>query len=104
MNNNTMVPYIISQFGYHVPAFVVYMVAFVLSLVFMRRALIPSILTLLGIAVLVIATFAVIGAQAYLLQNRGQGWLTTVAFIGNCARAIGLSLLIAAQRGSRRIV
>ena len=94
--NNSIVPYLISQLGYHVPTLLVYMVAFVLSIVFMRRALLPSILTLLGIAVLFIATFAVMVIQAYLIQSRNTGWFTTVGIGGNCVRAIGLSLMVAA--------
>jgi predicted membrane protein len=100
--NNSIVPYMITQLGYQVPALLVYMVAFVLSIVFMRRALLASILTLLGIAVLVITTFALLVAQAYLIQSRNQGWMTTVGIGGNCLRASGLSLLVAAIFVGRR--
>ncbi len=96
MNNNSIVPYMITQLGYQVPALLVYMFAFVLSLVFMRRALLPSILTLLGIAVLVLATFSVMVIQAYLIQSSNPQWLITVGVGGNCVRAIGLSVLVAA--------
>jgi predicted membrane protein len=96
MMNNSIVPYMITQLGYQAPGLLVYMVAFVLSLVFMRRALLPSILTLLGIAVLVITTFALMVIQAYLIQNNNPRWLTSVGVGGNCIRAIGLSLLVAA--------
>ena len=94
--NNSVVPFMISQLGYHVPTLLVYMVAFVLSLVFMRRALLPSILTLLGIAVLVITTFAITVIQAYLIQNNNLRWLTAVGVGGSCIGAIGQSLLVAA--------
>ena len=100
--NNSIVPYLISQLGYHLPAMVVYMVAFVLSLVFMRRALLPSILTLLGLAVLLFTTFASTILQAYLIQNSNYRWLSAVGIGGCCFHAIGLSLLVAAIFVGRR--
>ncbi len=102
MNNNSIVPYMITQLGYQVPALLVYMFAFVLSLVFMRRALLPSILTLLGIAVLVLATFVGTVIQAYLIQNNNYKWLTAVGIGGSCFHAIGLALLVAAIFVGRR--
>ncbi len=100
--NNSILQNMIMWLGYQVPELLVYMVAFVLSLVFMRRALLPSILTLLGIAVLVITTFAAMVLQAYLIQYRNLGWMTTVGIGSSCVRAIGLSLLVAAIFVGRR--
>jgi hypothetical protein len=97
--------YVLSQLGYQAPALLVYLVAFALALVFMGRALVPSILCLVGVGVLVLTTIAMTVVQAYLLQSRqddGRGaaeitrLMGIVGFVGGGVRAIGLSLLIAA--------
>ena len=98
MNNNGFA-YLISQIGYQAPMLLVYFVAFVLALVFMGRASLPSILTLLGVAVLVLTTFSLVAIQAYLMQFRGVNYaqmMGIVSFFGGCARALGHSLLVAA--------
>jgi hypothetical protein len=41
--------YLLSQLGYQAPMLLVYLVAFVLALVFMRRASFSCILTLIGV-------------------------------------------------------
>ena len=104
MNNNG-VAHLISQIGYQAPMLLVYFVAFVLALVFMGRASLPSILTLLGVAVLVLTTFSVTVIQAYLIQFRGGNFAQMfgiVSIAGSCARALGHSLLVAAIFVGRR--
>ena len=91
--------FLLTQLGYHVPALIVYVLAFILALVYMGRASAPSILTLAGVAVLVVTTIGVAVAQAWLMdsqQTHGRdpaefGMLMKILGIGgSCARAIGL--------------
>ena len=60
--------YLLSQLGYLAPALVVYLVAFVLAFVYMKRAPGPSTLALVGSSVLILATIAGAAAQAYLIE------------------------------------
>ena len=98
MNNNSL-PFLFLQIVYHAPMLLVYLVAFVLALVFMGRATVPSILTLLGLAVLLSTTIAMTVIPAYLIQSRGANVATMMSFVrivGGCAHALGQSLLVAA--------
>jgi hypothetical protein len=105
--------FLMSQLGYQAPALLVYLVAFVLALVFMGRAPTPSVLTMIGVGVLVIATVGVAVAQAWLLDNRQANdrdpaefarLMGVVGMAGSCVRAIGLGLLVAAIFVGRRAV
>ena len=108
---NAAISYLTSQLGYQAPMLLVYLVAFVLALVFMGRASLPSMLTLCGVVVLVITTFAVAAMQAYMIQSRQDGgrggadyamMMNVVSIGGSCVRALGLSLLVAAIFVGRR--
>ena len=100
--------YLLSQFGYHAPALLVYLVAFVLALVYRGRAPLPSVLTLAGEGLLVATTLAVALVQAWLLdsfQAVGRDVslpMALVTIVGSCARAVGLGLLVAAIFVGRR--
>lgn len=96
--------YWLSQLGYSAPFLVVYLVAFVLALVYRKRAPRASTLTLAGVAILVFSTLAGFAMQAYLFHSMTTGqhvaWTSQMmgiaGFAATCARAAGLSLLVAA--------
>ena len=102
--NNTA-GFLISQIVYLAPTLLVYLAAFVLALVFMGRAPLPSALTLLGLAVLLLTTITMAVIPAYLIQSRGANLAVTmsiVRFIGSCSHALGQSFLVAAIFVGRR--
>jgi hypothetical protein len=102
--------FLLSQLGYQAPAMVVYLVAFILALVYMRRASTASILTLIGVSILVVAMIGVAGVQAWLIDSRQPNdrefarRMGVVGVAGSCVRAIGLGLLVAAVFVGRRAV
>jgi hypothetical protein len=103
--------YLLMQLSYQAPTLLVFSVAFVLALVYMRRASKPSILTLSGVGVLVVAAIGVAVIQASLVDSRQSGdrgdaeftrLMEIVGIAGSGARAVGLGLLIAAIFVGRR--
>lgn len=103
--------YLLSQLGFQAPALFVYLVAFILALVYMRRASIPCILTLVGVGILVITTLGMAVMQAYLIESRqvygGDSerfalLMGSIGLAGSCVRAAGLLFLVAAIFVGRR--
>ena len=93
--------YWMSQLVHSFPGLVVYLIAFVLALTYIRRAYLPSVLTMAGVAVLVLTTIAMSGVQAYLMQAKHSPaqiveQMYVVSIAGSCVRAVGLSLLVGA--------
>jgi hypothetical protein len=103
--------YLLSQLGFQAPALFVYLVAFILALVYMRRASIPCILTLVGVGILVITTLGMAVTQAYLIESRqvygGDSerfarLMGSIGLAGSYVRAAGLLFLVAAIFVGRR--
>jgi hypothetical protein len=103
--------YLFSQLGYHAPALLVYLIAFILALVFVGRAKMPCLLTFVGVGVLVATTLGVAVYQASLLDaihTEGRDHaefarrMPIVGVVGSCARAVGLGFLVAAIFVGRR--
>jgi len=103
--------YLLSQLGYQAPALLVYLVAFILALVYMRRASIPCILTLVGVGILVITTLGMAVMQASLIDSRqvyGGDFervarlMGSIALAGSYVRAAGLLFFVAAIFVGRR--
>ena len=102
--SSTGTVYLLTQLGYSAPSLIVYGVAFVLALVYRRRAPRASTLTLSGVGVLVCGTIAGIASSAYLVHSMsaGPGPASSLLFMGvinfsiNCLRAAGLLLLVVA--------
>ena len=103
--------YLLSQLGFQAPALFVYLVAFILALVYMRRASIPCILTLVGVGILVITTLGMAVMQASLIDSRqvygGDServarLMGSIALAGSYVRAAGLLFLVAAIFVGRR--
>jgi hypothetical protein len=103
--------YLLSQLGYQAPALLVYLVAFILALVYMRRASIPCILTLVGVGILVITTLGMAVMQASLVDSRqvygGDSerfarLMGIIGLAGSYVRAAGLLFLVAAIFVGRR--
>ena len=103
--------YLLSQLGYQAPSLLVYLVAFILALVYMRRASIPCILTLVGIGILVITTLGMAVMQASLIDSRqvygGDSerfarLMGSIGLAGSYVRAAGLLFLVAAIFVGRR--
>ena len=103
--------YLLSQLGYQAPALLVYLVAFILALVYMRRASIPCTLTLVGVGILVITTLGMAVMQASLVDSRqvygGDSerfarLMGIIGLAGSYVRAAGLLFLVAAIFVGRR--
>ena len=103
--------YLLSQLGYQAPALLVYLVAFILALVYMRRASIPCILTLVGVGILVITTLGMAVMQASLIDSRqvygGDSerfarLMGSIGLAGSYVRAAGLLFFVAAIFVGRR--
>jgi hypothetical protein len=92
--------YFLSQLGYQGPVLFVYLVAGYFSIMYMNRARLPSMLTLIGVIILLATTFGVTGAQFYLLNNRSDSsfpqLFQIINLIGSCMRAVGIGLFVAA--------
>jgi hypothetical protein len=90
---------LITQLGYNAPALFVYLIAFILALVFMGRAAIPCILTLVGVGILVLTTLGLAVVQAWLIDTRPTQFVRLMQIIGiagSVLRAVGLGVLVAA--------
>lgn len=104
--------FMLSQIGYQLPALVVYLVAGAAALMFLGRARVPSLLTLAGVGVLLLAAIGVTGLQAYLFHSFQQGQrdpatygrlMQSIGITGSVVRAAGLLLLVAAIFVDRRV-
>jgi len=109
--DESVFPELLGRLAYHVPVLLVYLVALVLALVFMRRAALASTLTLAGVAILAVSSIAVSVIQMLLIHSRHDGghsvahlgrMLTVVGVAGSCLHAVGRSLLVAAIFVGRR--
>jgi hypothetical protein len=85
-------------------------VAFVRALVFMRRAPVPCILTMVGAGIMVAATIGGAVVQALLRESRDLYWSDSADFARimyraslavNCVRSLGLWLLVGAILAGR---
>lgn len=102
--------FLLQQLGYQVPTLLVCLAAFVLTLVFVRRAPVPSLLALAGVAVLAFTALGLAVVQAFLIDARGDGlnpetfaWrMRALGIGGSIARALGLAFLVAAVFVGRR--
>ena len=103
--------YLLTQLGYQAPALLVYLVAFILALVYMRRASMPCILTLVGVGILVITTLGMAVMQASLFDSRqAYGGNSeriaqlsgSIGLAGSYVRAVGLFFLVVAIFVDRR--
>ena len=92
--------YFLSQLGNQGPVLFVYLVAGYFSIMYMSRARLPSMLTLIGVIILLATTFGVTAANSYLLVNRTDASIPQlfhiISVVGSCMRAVGLGLLVAA--------
>jgi hypothetical protein len=105
--------FLLSQLGYQAPSLLVYLVAFILAVVYRGRASTASVLTLIGVAILVVTTIGVAVSQAWLVDTRQDAAydqaefarrMSVVGIAGSCGRAVGLGLLVAAIFVGRRAV
>ena len=90
-----------SQLGSAGPVLFVYLVAGYFAIMYLERARLPSLLTLIGVIILLATFFGQSAANAYLIINRTDGssvpqWFATVNIASSCLRAVGQSLLVAA--------
>jgi len=92
--------YFLSAIGSQGPVLFVYLVAGYFSIIYMSRAKLPSMLTLIGVIILLATTFGVTAAQSYLLVNRTDATIPQlfqiITVVGGCMRAVGLGLFVAA--------
>lgn len=103
--NREATTYLLSQLGSQVPAMLVLAIATVLAFVFLRRAFLASVMTLAGVAVMVVTKIGIAMVQANLIESRPSGggdaeefgrMMAMIGFTGACAHAVGLALLVAA--------
>ena len=93
------ISFLMTQLIYLAPALLVYCIALILAVMYMNRATLPSVLTLLGIGILVFTTIVGLAIQASLIESRPDNFARVsqiVGVAGSCFRAIGLGVLIAA--------
>jgi hypothetical protein len=109
--SESIFPQLAQQLVCQSPVFLVYLVAFVLALVYLRKAPLASTLTLVGVVVLVASGLAVGVIQMLLIQSHRGGsqgavnlgqMVTLVSMVGCGFHAIGLALLVAAVFVGRR--
>lgn len=103
--NSANVNYIAQQLIYQGPLLLVAVSGFLLSLVFMRRYRWPSVLTLLGALILLIATVAVVAAQIYFSTQESPGptidastrlLQAAIVIVGSLLRGVGVGLILVA--------
>ncbi len=92
--------FFLSQLGSSGPVLFVYLVAGYFAIMYMERARLPSLLTLIGVIILLVTFFGQSAANAYLIVNRKDTsyaqMIAIVTFVSSCLRAVGQSLLVAA--------
>ena len=90
------VSYLISQFAYQIPAVLVYVVALVLAVVYLKRCLIPSIMTLVAVGILLSTMVVFTVIQVHLIQSQQYRLSSYLGFFATLTRAVGNMLLVAA--------
>lgn len=94
-----------SRLSYQGPVIFVYLVAGYFSIMYMSRARLPSMLTLIGVIILLVTTFGVLALQFYMnlnmnLNRTDSSWLDNsfemISYVSGFMRAVGLGLLVAA--------
>ncbi len=92
--------FFLSQLGSSGPVLFVYLVAGYFAIMYMERARLPSLLTLIGVIILLVTFFGQSAANAYLIVNRKDTsyaqMIAILTFVSSCLRAVGQSLLVAA--------
>ena len=93
----------VQQFAYRLPSLLVYIVAFILAIVFWRRARTACMLTMLGVVISVATSIGGSIMQAVLMQSAQQGgardmasMMSALSMTTTCAHAIGLALFVGA--------
>ena len=94
--NGAVQSFLLSQVVYQSPILLVAALAIFLAFVFYRRAPLPASLTLAGASILILATIVPMVIQAGLFEARPVNLMKVIGVVGSCARAIGLTFLIAA--------
>lgn len=109
--NSADVNYLAQQLIYQGPLLFVAVAGFLLSLVFMGRYRWPSLLTLFGTMILLIATIAVVFAQIYFSTQGSPGLdidssrqlQAAIVIAGSLLRGLGVaSILVAVFIGRKR--
>jgi hypothetical protein len=99
MQADSAVQNMLRQLGYQSPTLIVLVVAAIVAFMYLGRAPLPSLLTLAGVAVLVLTTFGFAGLQTLLMQNRTPSLgsqMQALAIASGCLRAVGTALLVGA--------
>jgi hypothetical protein len=86
--------FILSEIGSAGPVLFVYLIAGYFAIVYLERASLPSLLTLIGVA----THLATLTANSYLFANGPDSSLdpTIFYFVSNCLSAVGQVFLVAA--------
>lgn len=102
--------FLVQQLAYQIPVLTASLVGMVLSLVFIKRYRLPSLLTLTGTLVLIVSTLVSLIAQSYYVST--QAWmemptrtvqvLTIIGWVGSIFRGLAIALLLAAIFISRK--
>ena len=91
--------FLISQLGYRAPSLLVYLGAAVLAFVFMSRATIPSVLTLVGVGIMGATAIGTAVLHAFLIDAQSSEMfrlMPMISVISSCISAVGLGFLVAA--------
>jgi hypothetical protein len=106
-----MAGYYIQQVAYAAPLLLIYLIGIALSLAFLRRHPLPSLLALAGTLILFLTGIGIVIAQGSLLRFRVQSdWtvsyytqmLMIVNLFGTIFRTVGSALLVAAIFAGRK--
>lgn len=98
MNQSAEMKLFFSQLGYLSPSLFIYLIAAVVSLAYMKRAMLPSLLTLAGVTIMASAGigFAIM-PWLYLSSNvEFHQFASLIAICLRCASALGLALVLTA--------
>ena len=87
---------LIGQVGYAIPFLLVYLLAIVLAAINMRRAFLPSLVTLLASGILILVSIARLALQTLVISYQQYSYLNTISMITNAFQAIALSALVVA--------
>ena len=111
--DNPALSFLLRSIGFQTPQLLVYLIGLILAAVFIRRCQTAAILTLVAMAVLLVATLGHAAALAYLIQANGEGnmeggthllLVSIVNIARGLAAALGLAFLVSAVFVGRKPV
>lgn len=103
--NLTAAAIMLQQLLFQAPMLLVYLVGFVLAMVYLKKARVPAILTMLATGALLLVAVATAAAQSYLIGSQMAAggsaaqigrWMAIMGISASVIRAVAMALLVAA--------